>query len=168
MTGAAGLGTLQGVRVYLIRHGHAVDEEGTLSDEQRYLTRKGRKTVREVGRVLKEAGVELDAVLTSPLVRAVQTAELLAERLDFLGIVEALPALVPGVPARVAASELPSRGAAVAVVGHEPGISMLCAYLAGRPSFPPLQKAQVVLIEDGKAAWFVHPETLERRHLLVP
>ncbi|HRI53413.1 MAG TPA: histidine phosphatase family protein, partial [Pseudomonadota bacterium] len=62
------------MKVYLIRHGHAVDESGTISDEQRYLTKKGRKTVREVGRVLKEAGVELDAVLTSPLVRAVQTA----------------------------------------------------------------------------------------------
>ena len=156
------------MKVYLIRHGHAVDENGTISDEQRYLTKKGRKTMREVGRVLKEAGVELDAVLTSPLVRAVQTAELVAERLDFLGIIEALPSLVPGVPVRVAAAELASRGAAVAVVGHEPGISMLCAYLAGRPSFPPLNKGQVVLIEDGRAAWFVHPETLERQHLLVP
>jgi phosphohistidine phosphatase len=162
------LGTLAVVQVYLIRHGHAVDEGAGISDEQRYLTKKGRKTMREVGRVLKEAGVELDAVLTSPLVRAVQTAELVAERLDFLGLIEALPALVPGVPVRVAAAELASRGAAVAVVGHEPGISMLCAYLAGRPSFPPLSKGQVVLIEDGKAAWFVHPETLERRHLLVP
>lgn len=156
------------MRVYLIRHGHAVDAEGPLADEQRYLTKKGRKTVREVGRVLQEAVGELDAVLTSPLVRAVQTAELIAERLDFLGIIEALPALVPGVPPRIAAAELTSRGSAVAVVGHEPGISMLCAYLAGRPSFPPLQKAQVVLIEDGKPAWFIHPETLERRHLMVP
>jgi phosphohistidine phosphatase len=156
------------VQVYLIRHGHAVDEDGALSDEQRYLTKKGRKTVREVGRVLKEAGVQLDAVLSSPLVRAVQTAELLAERLDFLGIVEAVPALVPGVPPRVIASELVSRGAAVAVVGHEPGISMLGAYLTGRPSFPPLHKGQAVLIEDGRAAWFVHPETLERQHLRVP
>ena len=155
------------MKVYLIRHGHAVDEDGSLTDEQRYLTRKGRKTVREVGRVLKEAGVELDAVLTSSLVRAVQTAELIAERLDFLGIVEAVPALVPGVPPRIVAALLPSRGSAVAVVGHEPGISMLGAYLIGRPSFPPLNKGQVVLIEDGRPAWFVHPETLERQQLLV-
>lgn len=162
------MGTLLRVQVYLIRHGHAVDGGGAISDEQRYLTKKGRKTMREVGRVLKEAGVVLDAVLTSPLVRAVQTAELVAERLDFLGLIEALPALVPGVPVRVAAAELASRGASVAVVGHEPGISMLCAYLAGRPSFPPLNKGQVVLIEDGRAAWFVHPETLERQHLRVP
>jgi len=45
---------------------------------------------------------------------------------------------------------------------------MLGAYLTGRPSFPPLLKSQVVLIEDGRAVWFVHPETLERQHLLLP
>jgi hypothetical protein len=45
---------------------------------------------------------------------------------------------------------------------------MLGAYLVGRPSFPPLLKGQVVLIEEGRAAWFVHPETLEKQHLLVP
>ena len=60
------------MRVYLIRHGHAVDAEGNLSDEQRYLSKKGRKALREIGRVLKESGVEFDAIVTSPLVRAVQ------------------------------------------------------------------------------------------------
>lgn len=155
------------MRVYLVRHAHAVDEDRNLSDEQRYLSKKGRKNIREVGRVLRDAGVEFDAILTSPLVRAVQTAELLAERLDFVEVVEALPALRPGVPVRVAASELPSRGAAVAVVGHEPGISMLGAFLIGRPAFPPLRKAQVCLIEDGQPRWMLHPDTLERDRLIV-
>lgn len=156
------------MKVYLIRHGHAVDDEPGLTDEQRYLTKKGRKTVREVGRVLQKADVAFDAILTSPLVRAVQTAELIAERTDFLDVIEALPALSPGIPPRVAGAVLPSRGAAVAVVGHEPGLSFLGAYLIGQPSFPPLRKAQVSVIEDGRAVWMIHPDTLERERLLVP
>jgi phosphohistidine phosphatase len=155
------------VRVYLIRHGHAVDAEGNLSDEQRYLSKKGRKALREIGRALKESGVEFDAIVTSPLVRAVQTAEMLAERTDYLGVIEALPALLPGVPPRICASELPARGAAVAVVGHEPGLTMLGAFLCGRPSFPAFRKGQVSLIEDGRGAWFLHPDTLARERLIV-
>jgi phosphohistidine phosphatase len=155
------------MQVYLVRHAHAVDQDEHLSDEQRYLTKRGRKAIREVGRMLHNEGVELDAILTSPLVRAVQTAELLAERLDYLEHIEALPALVPGVPPRVAALALASRGVKVAVVGHEPGISMLGAYLTGKPAFPPFRKAQVCLIEDGRPRWFIHPEQLERQPLLI-
>lgn len=160
-------GKAERVQVYIIRHGHAVDEGPGLADESRYLSKKGRKNVREVGRVLHEAGVELDAILTSPLVRAVQTAELIAERLDFVGIVEALPALAPGIPPRIVAAELASRGNRVAVFGHEPGLSALSAYLCHRPSFPPLRKAQVNLVEDGQPRWFINPETLERDRLII-
>lgn len=163
-----GAGHADEVQVYLIRHGHAVDAGPDLEDEARYLSKKGRKTVREVGRVLRDAKVEFDAILTSPLVRAVQTAELLAMRLDFGGIVEAMPSLGPGVPPRVAAAELSSRGVSVAVVGHEPGLSFLGAYLAQRPSFPALRKAQVSLVEDGQPRWFLDPDTLERGRLLLP
>ncbi|MBL9004657.1 MAG: phosphohistidine phosphatase SixA [Myxococcales bacterium] len=159
--------TLLRVHVYIIRHGHAIDEGPGLSDESRYLTKKGRKTVREIGRVLRELGVEFDAILTSPLVRAVQTAELIAERTDYVDVIEALPALAPGVPPRIAAAELASRGVHVAVVGHEPGLSMLGAYLTGRPAFPPLRKAQVSAVQDGKPLWMIHPDTLEKDRLLI-
>lgn len=167
LTRSLGPRTLLSVQVYIIRHGHAIDEGPGLPDESRYLTKKGRKVVREIGRVLHDLGVEFDAILTSPLVRAVQTAELIAERTDYVDMIEALPALAPGVPPRIVANELSSRGARVAVVGHEPGLQMLGAYLTGRPAFPPLRKAQVSVVEDGRPLWFIHPDTLERDRLIL-
>ena len=155
------------MKVYLIRHAHAVDEDGLLRDEQRYLSARGRRAAREVGHVLHQAQVQVDAILTSPLVRAVQTAELLADMLDFTDVIEVLPALVPGVPPRLVATELAVRGAAVAVIGHEPSISSLGALLVGIPAFPPMRPAQVSLIEDGRPQWFIHPETLAKERLLV-
>ena len=155
------------MKVYLIRHAHAVDEGARLDDAHRYLTARGRKVAREAGARLLAHGATFDAVLTSPLVRAVQTAELLAERLGYLGEIVALPALAGGVPPRVAAEGLAARGVAVAVVGHEPGISALGALLLGRPSFPPFKKGQVSLIEDGRAVWYLDPDTMVIDRLLL-
>ena len=155
------------VRIYLFRHGRAVEETATLPDDHRYLNGIGRKRAREVGARLAREGVELDAVLTSPLVRAVQTAELIAERLSFLGEIEALPQLSPGIPSRLVASELPSRGVSVAVFGHSPGISDLGAFLCARPSFPGFKPGQCAVIEDGKPLWSIDPESLEIQRLLI-
>lgn len=155
------------MRVYLVRHAHAVDAGPRLPDEARWLSKRGRKVSRKMGKRLAAEHVELDAVLTSPLVRAVQTAELLADAADYTGEIEALVALSPGVPARVAAGELAARGAAVAVVGHEPGISELGAFLLGRPAFPPFRKGQVAFIDRGRPVWTIDPDKLELERLLV-
>jgi phosphohistidine phosphatase len=155
------------VRVYLFRHGRAVDETATLPDDFRYLSAVGRRRAREVGAKLLQEGVQFDAVVTSPLVRALQTAELIAERVNFLGEIEALPRLAPGFPPRLAAPELASRGVAVAVFGHSPGVSDLGAFLCGRPSFPGLKPGQCAAIEDGKPLWWIDPETLQLDRLLL-
>ncbi len=155
------------MRIYLFRHGRAVEETATLPDDHRYLNATGRRRAREVGARLAKEGVELDAVLTSPLVRAVQTAELVAERLGFLGEIETLPQLAPGIPSRLVANELASRGAAVAVFGHSPGVSDLGAFLCTRPSFPGLKPGQCAVIEDGKPLWWIDPETLAVDRLLL-
>lgn len=138
------------MRIYLVRHGDAVPEEEAGSDRDRWLSARGREHVRVLGRLLREQRVEPDTILSSPLPRAVQTAELLAQSLDFLDVVTSLRCLEPSAQPRIAAGEIMARGATVIVVSHEPAISSLGAYLLSRPSFPQFRTAQCCAIEDGK------------------
>ena len=141
------------LRIYLVRHGDAVPEEDAGSDRDRWLSPKGREHARMLGRLMREQRVEPDAILCSPLPRAVQTAELLAQALDYLDLVVTLRCLEPSAQPRVAASEILARGAAVVVVSHEPAISSLGAFLTGRAGFPQFRTAQCCAIENGKPTW---------------
>lgn len=155
------------MRIYLARHAEAVPEDVAGRDDDRWLSARGREHARVLARLLREERVELDAVVASPLPRALQTAELLADGLDFLGVVEVLPPLRPGYPARLAAEELVQRGQAVLVVGHEPGISSLGAFLLGRPSFPPFRTAQACAIVDGVPAFTSRADVAQTQALFV-
>jgi phosphohistidine phosphatase len=146
------------VRLYLVRHGDAVPEEDAGSDRDRWLSARGREAVRVIGRLLREQGVAPDALLCSPLPRAVQTAELLAQALDFLSPIASRRCLEPSAQPRVAANEISVAGLAVVVVGHEPSISALGAFLLGRPSFPPFRTAQCCAIEEGKPTWMARAD----------
>jgi phosphohistidine phosphatase len=146
------------MRIYLVRHGDAVPEEDAGSDRDRWLSAKGREHVRVLGRLLRENQVEPDAILTSPLPRAVQTGELLAQALDYLGIVTSLRSLEPSAHPQVAANEIMRRSGAVIVVSHEPAISGLGAFLMGRPAFPQFRTAQCCAIEDGKPTFSIRAD----------
>ncbi len=138
------------MKIYLVRHGDAVPEDDAGSDRDRWLSPRGREAARILGRLLREQRLELDAILCSPLPRAVQTAELLATSLDYIGTIVSLRCLEPAAHPRVAAGEITTAGGAVLVVGHEPSISAIGAYLMGRPSFPPFRTAQCCAIEHGQ------------------
>lgn len=155
------------MRIFLVRHAAAVDEGPRITDEARWLTVEGRRVARAVGQTLKQQRVEPALIVSSPLVRALQTAELIADALDYLGAVETLHALAPGVPARVAANDLALIGQDVLLVGHAPGISMIGAVLAQRPSFPPFKKGQACEIDGGKPGFTIDPDTLVVERLLL-
>ena len=138
------------MRIYLVRHGDAVPEEAAGSDRDRWLSPRGREATRVLGRLLREQAIAPDMILSSPLPRAVQTAELLATSLDYLGIVTALRCLEPAAQPRVAATAIHAAGTAVIVVSHEPAISALGAYLLGATAFPQFRTAQCCAIENGK------------------
>jgi phosphohistidine phosphatase len=166
LTAAETAATFAAVKVYLVRHAHAVSDGPQLPDEQRYLSAGGREVARSVGNKLRAAGVRLHALLTSPLVRAVQTAELLAQGLGFAHEVETLYALAPGFAPRLVAERVDSLvealgpTAAVALVGHEPGITALGAHLIGGRAFPQFRPGQVTLVEERRAIWTFTPDAL--------
>jgi phosphohistidine phosphatase len=138
------------VRIYLVRHGDAVPEEEAGSDRDRWLSPRGREAARVLGRLLREHAVAPDVILSSPLPRAMQTAELLAAGLGYLGIVTSVRCLEPAAQPQVAALAIRAAGAAVIAVSHEPAISAIGAYVLGLPSFPPFRTAQCSAIENGK------------------
>lgn len=155
------------MQILLIRHGLTVEDHPSLPAAQRHLSAKGRKVVRAVAQVLRGLRIDPDAVLVSPQVGSVQTAELFAEQLDFMGEIEVLHALSSGVPSHIAARDIALRGQLVVVVCHEPTLSALGAFLTARPAFPPLRPAQVSVLQDGLPLWFIHPETLAQDRLLI-
>jgi phosphohistidine phosphatase len=138
------------VIVFLIRHAHAIDEAPGVPDAGRHLTHQGRVAARALAERLRWHDCSPTAVWTSPLTRAVQTAELVVAGLHWEGPVEALPELAPGgdlraVNARVRAC---APDATIVLVGHEPGISGLGTLLTVRSDFPALHKAEAIRLDD--------------------
>ena len=141
------------MQIYLVRHGDAVPEEDAGSDRDRWLSARGREAARILGRLLREQRVAPDVILSSPLPRAVQTAELIAASIDYLGVISSRRCFEPSAQPRVAVSEITGAGLAVLVVGHEPSISAIGAYIMSRPAFPQFRTAQCCAIESGKPTW---------------
>jgi phosphohistidine phosphatase len=123
------------VQLYLVRHAEAASGE---PDELRPLTPEGRQAARELGRLLASEGVRPDAVLTSPLLRARETAAELARPAGLEP--EPDERLAPGASAESVRAVADERGGAtVVVVGHQPDCSKIAAALTGgpEPAFPP-------------------------------
>lgn len=153
--------------MYLIRHAEAVSEDVAGTDEDRWLSPRGREAARGLARLLREERIELDAVISSPLPRAVQTAELVADGLDYLGAIETTRALAPGAHPRRIAEQLGVLGGAVAVVGHEPSISALGALIVGLPAFPQLRTAQCCALVDGAPTFTARADLMKVQALFV-
>jgi phosphohistidine phosphatase len=137
------------MKLYLIRHAEAVERTGTMPDADRYLTPKGRSAFRGIARLVRGAGIAPDIIFTSPLLRAVQTAEILAERLKYDGTVAVSKDLSPGFDHRALRSLLAEAGnpGEAAFVGHEPDLGDLAAALLALPGGFPLRKGAVVALE---------------------
>lgn len=146
------------MKLYLVRHGKADWPGWERPDDERPLTANGHRQVRRVAKLLRRLKVEPTVILTSPLPRARQTAESIAERLGVelrdepvLGKGFALPAL-RALLTRTLAPEL-------MVVGHEPDFSAVIRQLTG--ARVKLGKAAVARIDlaapesDGTLVWLL-------------
>ena len=142
------------VKAYLIRHGEADAEvpEG-LGDEERALTAKGRLALAAHFSTLASRMAQVELVLCSPLVRCVQSAQLLSTALGYEGALRAHKALLPDMPVGAIESLLAECDTpALALVGHQPAMGALASHLLGLEHFPrPFVPGTVVGIQLGLA-----------------
>jgi phosphohistidine phosphatase len=122
------------MKLYMMRHGVAEEpEDGSSSDEfDRALTMRGRKRVRQVGRALRDNWLLPDLIVASPVVRALQTAEIIAATLDPDEPVIVRRELAPGGDILLLAKELVASDLESALlVGHEPSLSEFVTTVTG-------------------------------------
>ena len=155
--------------ITLIRHGTAGDAS---RDEDRCLTREGRREVAKLARRLLRSAIRFDVVVCSPLVRAVQTAELVIAGLDHCGQVLVDPRLAPERSPRALLELIRNLAPArrVALVAHEPLLSSFAGLLLGRPLGRGLIKAEAMRISlprgldhHGQWRWSIDPVAGKRK-----
>ena len=165
-----------GYELYVMRHGIAVTRgsEGFLDDSKRPLVPEGKEKMREIAGGLKRMGFEVDWIVTSPLVRAVETAGIVAESLGSSVPVEVCEAMRPGGSPENLLAYLAKRPnwRRVLVVGHEPDLSELAARLIGAGGHANLgfKKGGCCLISfdefppksPGQLVWWLTPRLLRK------
>lgn len=162
--------------LYIMRHGPAAVRDASKypDDGERPLTADGRKRLREAANGLQAIGVELDWIVSSPLVRAADTAKIVAESLSSAVLLDYSEVLSPGATPEALLSFLakqPSRRR-VMVVGHEPDLSSLAGRLIGaaRRAHLVFRKGGCCLIRfeefpprsAGELVWWLTPRILRK------
>jgi phosphohistidine phosphatase len=144
------------MQIYIIRHAHALDGE---NDAVRPLSKKGRAQIRATARFLKRSGaLATGEFWHSPLVRAVDTAQLLAKGLGGRIRLKLVAGLLHDDNPAIMAKKLNGQRRPVAVVGHEPHLSALASVLIAGKARPPLvvlKKCAVLALERAGRRWAV-------------
>jgi phosphohistidine phosphatase len=160
------------MKIYLVRHGIASERIGgsVLTDSMRPLTEDGRKESRSVAMGLRKINVKPDFFVSSPLLRAKQTAEIFADVLGDSKSLRISDALAPGGSAQKLYSFMQEIGLfqEIMLFGHEPDIGILSAKFMGAPDEMriPFKKSGVCRVDIGDLPpssagvlrWFITPK----------
>ncbi len=158
----------EGVRLHLVRHADAGDPSVWRGpDDERPLSGKGRHQAERLGRLLAAAGFAPDAVISSPKLRAAQTAELLAEALGSRVTIDerlASDAGIGEIERVLADAGDPIRPV---LVGHDPDFTELLGLLCGTANVP-MKKGALARIDlnrplepgSGTLRWLIPPDAL--------
>ena len=138
--------------IYFLRHASAGEYDPSRNDDQRPIDKTGEKQSHDVGRALAMLGPDLDAIISSPLTRALQTAEIVAAELGHKGKIVTDVALRPEASYKAFEGLLTrnARQNAIMVVGHNPSMTeFLTHMLAGGDSgeFIDFKKGAVAKVE---------------------
>ena len=159
--------------LYLIRHGLAAERgENYPDDTKRPLTSDGMQKLRKEAKALLALDVNFDVILTSPLVRTRQTAEIIAAAFKSPPPIVNMPSLAPGGSHSAIVEELAKqqRRHRVALVGHEPGIGEFAGRLIGLRRPLEFKKGAICRIDvtalpptgPGRLRWFLTPRILRK------
>ena len=165
-----------GYEFYIMRHGIAVSRgsAGFSDDSKRPLTPEGKEKMRDICSGLKRMGFDVDWIVSSPLVRAAQTAEIVAESLGAHVPVDFCDHLSPGGSAEALIAFLAKRPnrKRVLEVGHEPDLSEMAARLlgAGRHANLAFKKGGCCLVafdafppkSPGRLLWWLTPRLMRK------
>ncbi|MEJ5370217.1 MAG: phosphohistidine phosphatase SixA [Bryobacteraceae bacterium] len=157
------------MEILLMRHGVAADARPGQPDAERALTGEGKQKLRSLFRRLRKAGVRPALILTSPYLRARQTAEIAREELAPNAMIVPARALSPAATAQEAWDEirLYSNQPSVLCASHQPLCGELSAFLLGAPELQiDFKKGAVISIEVNAASaqprgflkWMVTPK----------
>lgn len=161
------------MELYLVRHGVAAERGPQYPDDtQRPLTPEGIESLRREARALDVLEVSFDLIISSPLLRTRQTAEVLADGMRDHPRIVFSDALAPSGSAAAVVEEVAKHAAdrKIALVGHEPGIGELAAKLVGARAPFEFKKGAICRIDfaadpakaHGSVRWFVPPKLLKR------
>jgi phosphohistidine phosphatase len=159
------------VQLYLVRHGIAEDRSDAWPDDtKRPLSDDGMSRLRKSARGLERLGVSFDVILTSPLVRTRQTADIVAAELDPHPHIVPIESLAPGGTFQTILADIEKHGrrGRVALVGHEPGLGELASRLIGSRHPIEFKKGAFCRIDvdrlpptaPGDLRWFLTPKIL--------
>jgi phosphohistidine phosphatase len=161
------------LELYLIRHGIAADRGDDYPDDsKRPLTNNGIARLRQEAKGLDALGVAFDQIISSPLTRSKQTAEVFAESMKSKPPIATIDALAPaGTPSAVL-QELAkyAKKTRIALVGHEPNLGELAAKLIGARAPLEFKKGAICRIDFeqvppkgvGQLRWHLPPKVLRK------
>lgn len=160
------------MKIFIIRHAEAIsyETETVQSDEYRFVTSNGRIISGKVAKHLKDKFSDLEKIFTSPLTRAVQTAEIFAVRAKFKGDVEPVNEM-KNESTTASLQEMiknNSQMTSIALVGHEPKLGVLVKAFCGLKELKfEFGKSGVCLVDydidkqEGKLIWYFDPGKME-------
>jgi phosphohistidine phosphatase len=161
--------------IYVVRHGIAIDREDPKCppDPERYLTEEGIEKTKRVAAAVAALGASPDLLLSSPYVRAMQTAEIFGSALDYSKQkIRRTDLLLPGTEPSLLFRELAKdkQTSTLFVFGHAPQLDdIIAAALGSKHHITSLKKAGVALIElkrvsppNGQLVWLAPPKLLRR------
>ena len=163
------------MEIYVVRHGIAIDREDPKCppDPERYLTEEGVEKTKRVAAAVAALGATPDLLLSSPYVRAMQTAEIFASALDYSKQkIRRTDLLLPGTEPSLLFRELAKdkQSSTLFVFGHAPQLDdIIAAALGSKHHITSLKKAGVALIglkrvspPNGQLVWLATPKVLRR------